>query len=181
MKNNPQGFTLIELMIVVAIIGILAAVAIPAYQDYITRTKVTECFALAGRLKTGITETFYSNGPRSMYCDSATAATTTNCGSLGTELVSCKHARIWSNSDGPVVMYFGNDGTPGRLNLATPRTYLFMAPYDETGASLDLSSASSAGKTITWKCGYQALPLPSGYTSMDTVGIEKKYTPKVCL
>lgn len=56
-----KGFTLIELMIVVAIIGILAAVALPAYQDYTKRTHVTEGLALAAAAKTSVTEYFTSN------------------------------------------------------------------------------------------------------------------------
>ncbi len=56
MKQVQQGFTLIELMIVVAIIGILAAVAIPAYQDYTIRAKVSEGLNLAAAAKTGVAE-----------------------------------------------------------------------------------------------------------------------------
>jgi type IV pilus assembly protein PilA len=68
LKQVQKGFTLIELMIVVAIIGILAAIAIPAYQDYTIRAKVTEGIGLADAVKTSVSEAYQSG-------DSAAVAT----------------------------------------------------------------------------------------------------------
>ena len=70
-KQLHNGFTLIELMIVVAIIGILAAIAIPAYQDYTIRAKVTEGLNLADAAKTSVAEAFQSNGTNGLTTASA--------------------------------------------------------------------------------------------------------------
>ncbi len=78
MKKIQQGFTLIELMIVVAIIGILAAVAIPAYQDYTIRAKVSEVMVLASGARTNVAEYYLSMG--SMPATTTAAGISTDAG-----------------------------------------------------------------------------------------------------
>ncbi|WP_101675871.1 pilin [Alloalcanivorax mobilis] len=85
MKQVQKGFTLIELMIVVAIIGILAAVALPAYQDYTKRAKMSEVIGFAAAAKTAVTETFQSSG--TLPADNAAAGIDSTPGNIESEYV----------------------------------------------------------------------------------------------
>lgn len=82
MKKIQQGFTLIELMIVVAIIGILAAVALPAYQDYTIRARISECVGVAAACKLAVAETYASDVGAGLPADETAAG----CATTGTGL-----------------------------------------------------------------------------------------------
>jgi type IV pilus assembly protein PilA len=123
MNKLQQGFTLIELMIVVAIIGILAAVAIPSYQDYTARAQVTEAVSLTAAFKTSLAEFYADSGT---YPTNLTAIGTTTSGKYVASMVV-------SSSGGAVTV------------LATMATGVNPGIK---GSTLELSSADS----LQWAC-----------------------------
>jgi len=104
MKNAQQGFTLIELMIVVAIIGILAAIAIPAYQDYTIRAKVTEALNVAAAGKTALSEHYLAQG--TMPADATTAGIDT---SATTQYVAAMNYAQTSTNVGVIEITLASD------------------------------------------------------------------------
>ena len=157
MKSVQKGFTLIELMIVVAIIGILAAIAIPAYQDYTVRSQVTEGLNLASDLKAGVAESFAQTG-----------TWPANNNSLGiTQVKSGKYVSDVSVATGSITITYG--GVQANANI--------------NGKTLILEPRTSANGDVIWNCGFKA-PVGSTLAATGSAGsastITAKYLPNAC-
>jgi prepilin-type N-terminal cleavage/methylation domain len=129
MKNTQKGFTLIELMIVVAIIAILAAIAIPAYQDYLVRSQVSEGAVLTDGAKTAISE-FYSNTGR--FPSSNASAGLAASGSITGKYIASVNV---GSTSGQIIATFNSTAANTAIQ----------------GSTFVLSATTSAG-SISWSC-----------------------------
>ena len=153
-KQTQQGFTLIELMIVVAIIGILAAVALPAYQDYIVRAKVTEGMYVGGGLKAGVSESFADDGMTGLTAYAAIVVT--DKANIQTDIVTNV---VITSGTGAIVL------TLGGISQLTASTNTLA--YVPTIGGNAITATNNAG-TIEWDC------------STATTTIAAKYLPSSC-
>lgn len=136
MKKLQQGFTLIELMIVVAIIGILAAVALPAYSDYTTRAKMSEVVLAASACRTSVSE---------VYATGVASPTANNFGCESATATSKYVASIQTTDNGVITVTSANiSGVTGGVVLT---------PQNAAGTALTINATAPVPQTVNrWSC-----------------------------
>src|SRR5919202_379010 len=154
MKRLQHGFTLIELMIVVAIIGILAAVALPAYQDYTVRAKMSEVILALSACRTSITEVYQSGG-----------SNTPSANSWGCEQgANSKYVQAINTSQDGVV-----SATVRGISSAVDTKIVTLAPLANSSTTATWAANSGAG-LFGWRCG----------SGTDGTNVNTKYLPGSC-
>jgi type IV pilus assembly protein PilA len=165
LKQVQKGFTLIELMIVVAIIGILAAIAIPAYQNYTIRAQVTEGLSLADGWKTAISDFYTNNGT----WPTASAVVGNAAGGI---------MEMAGLTTGKYVQSVGLN-TPGTVVI----TYGLQANANVAAKTLTIRPGLSANNDIIWVCGDAAVPAGDILVVGSNVAgnaVPDQYVPSSC-
>jgi len=164
MYQKQQGFTLIELMIVVAIIGILAAVAIPAYSDYTIRSQASEGISMSDELKAAIADFWNAKG--------ALPPTAASAGLASSDSYQGAYVSAVAMAKGVITITYGN-----KVNNKV------------LGKKLSIEPRANGAGNLVWVCGFASMPggshliaTTSGYASASTTSndIDQRYLPSAC-
>ncbi len=176
MKKNQQGFTLIELMIVVAIIGILAAVALPAYQDYTIRARVAEGVNLADGAKDLVAIDGTSTAPE---LAAVVLAWNAQIGGLGAVSKYVTSVQINANGEVTVTLNQANVG-----NIPAASTLVYTPYLQVTGGPQQLAAALAGNLTgaIDWGCASQqnAVSAARGLPTLTAGTLPPQFAPSEC-
>jgi type IV pilus assembly protein PilA len=164
MKTMQKGFTLIELMIVIAIIGILAAIAIPAYQNYTIRAQVTEGLNLADGWKTAISEYYAQNGTFPG-CSTTVAAGAAGCVSVTGASTGKYVSAISVGANGVISVKYGGPQASSKLPVAS---------------ILSLQPGTNTNQDVVWVCGTAPTPAGVVVTGATATNIIAAYLPSTC-
>jgi type IV pilus assembly protein PilA len=185
MKHIQKGFTLIELMIVVAIIGILAAVAIPAYGDYTARAQAAEAFTLLDGLKTPLTELYTSSGLFALDPAGVSGVTGIISGKYVGSVTTGAAAPLGDPATGKefsVVAHYRTIGVSSRLLSATAGTptsvHMYYNPNDGSWTCANGDGTGDDGTTVATVT--KVLPTVGTKANVGANGIPSNVLPKAC-
>ncbi|MCO5411470.1 pilin [Ralstonia mojiangensis] len=163
-RRQAGGFTLIELMIVVAIVGILAALAIPAYQDYTIRSRVTEGLIIAVQAKALVVENA-ANSQSDLSLGWASLPTSKNVSGMQV-----------NSGNGEITIQFSSAVAPAGSNQ------LILTPYSGGASStyVNLSASAPPPALVMWTCSANGKQMPTNVTRTATPTLDSRYAPSEC-